>query len=1097
MTVAPAPRPPAPPEALPEMLPEALRLVLGVLPHSLVVLDETGTIVAVNARWREHAARARLIGGAGTVGDNYLGLTTDDRSGHREAGEAAAAGVREVILGWQEEYRLEYEGGEPGRLEWFLLRATRVATAGRAYVLVAHEDIGDRKRVELQLRARTQYQGLISRLGGLALAGLPLDRLFEEAVTVAALGLGVEKSAILELRPGEDAPDGRALVCCAQIGWAGLPVGLSIPAGSGAHAEYALTTGEPVVMEDVALERRFVPCPILRAARVVSGIAVIIQPGGTAFGALTVHATKARRFAAEDVAFVQAVANTLAAAVLQARAIGELRRSRQEFAAVVENSPDLIARFDRAGRHLYVNPAVAAVTGRPVTDFFGRTHEELELPAELCAASRRGLAEVFRRGEPGELEFELAGPNGTRWFHSKIVPERDANGEVATVLSIARDMTEQRWAEAALREREEHFRSLIEDGSDIILELALDGRLCYASPSAARATGYPAHSLLGRSILAIVHPEDQVVVRHGLATCVAAADPVAADPVAAEVPPAPVELRVRHADDSWHVYEANCRPRPQAAGEPTLIVNLHDLTELRRAEGQRRETALRLEATLESMGDAFYMVDRGFRVLYLNRQTEVLLGRSRTELLGRCIWELYDGLRESVFGCAFERVMATGQREEVSGYLPALERWFEARVHPSEGGLSVYFSDVTARVQAERALHEREAQLRQVQKMEAVGQLAGGIAHDFNNLLTAITTTAEMTLAELGADPATRGAMGEILGSSRRAAALTRQLLAFSRRQELQPQVLDLAQVIAEAEKMLRRLIGENIALEASYAEGSGLVKADPGQLEQVLVNLVVNARDAMSGGGRLTIATANVEVDAEEAAGRQAMQPGAYVRLTVTDTGCGMDAETQARIFEPFFTTKEVGYGTGLGLATVYGIVKQSEGYIYVESAPGAGTTFTILLPRASGTAAAYRTAARLDPAALPRGTETVLLVEDEDVVRNSVRRILTRHGYKVVEAVSGVDALRLCEARTEPIDLVITDVVMPEMGGVELYRELAARHAGLKVLFLSGYTADGIAAQLGPATPISFVEKPFEMPVLLQRVRELLAPTPTGAAA
>jgi nitrogen-specific signal transduction histidine kinase len=379
-----------------------------------------------------------------------------------------------------------------------------------------------------------------------------------------------------------------------------------------------------------------------------------------------------------------------------------------------------------------------------------------------------------------------------------------------------------------------------------------------------------------------------------------------------------------------------------------------------------------------------------------------------------------------------------------------------------------------------------EAQLRQAQKMEAVGRLAGGIAHDFNNLLTAITGYADLALSDLREGDPMRQDMEEILRAAHRAAELTRQLLAFSRQQVLAPRVLDLNEVVQSVDKMLRRLVGEDVELLSVLAPGLGHVKADPGQLEQVIVNLAVNARDAMPTGGKLTIETADAELAETRVRDLATVPAGRYVMLAITDSGTGMDEETKARIFEPFFTTKEQGKGTGLGLATVYGIVKQSGGFIWLYSEPGHGTTFKIYLPRVEGAADAL--APPVGTAEVPRGTETVLIVEDEEAVRALAKTALTRKGYRVLEAANGGEALLRCESEQAPIHLLVTDVVMPGLGGADLAQRLAPLRPDMKVLFISGY-ADRAAARHGTIQPgAAYLEKPFSLEALARKVREVL---------
>jgi CheY-like chemotaxis protein len=364
--------------------------------------------------------------------------------------------------------------------------------------------------------------------------------------------------------------------------------------------------------------------------------------------------------------------------------------------------------------------------------------------------------------------------------------------------------------------------------------------------------------------------------------------------------------------------------------------------------------------------------------------------------------------------------------------------------------------------------------------------LAGGIAHDFNNLLTVITSYSDLLLEELGTEDPRRGDVAEIRKAGASAAGLTRQLLAFSRQQVLEPRVLDMNAVVSSAETLLKRLIGEDIELVTALAPRLGAIKADPGQLEQVIVNLAVNARDAMPEGGKITIETANVDMDVAYVRDHPLARPGPYVMLSVSDTGTGMDEQTQRRIFEPFFTTKEMGKGTGLGLATVYGIVKQSGGFIWVYSELDHGTTFKVYLPRV--TEAVDAPTPRAQPKESPRGTETVLLVEDAAAVRAVSRQVLERLGYAVLEAPDGKAALHLATKHRGPIHLLLTDVVMPELGGRQLAEQLTALRPELKVLYVSGYTDDAVVRHGVLEAGIAYLQKPFTPEILGRRVREVL---------
>jgi two-component system, cell cycle sensor histidine kinase and response regulator CckA len=414
-------------------------------------------------------------------------------------------------------------------------------------------------------------------------------------------------------------------------------------------------------------------------------------------------------------------------------------------------------------------------------------------------------------------------------------------------------------------------------------------------------------------------------------------------------------------------------------------------------------------------------------------------------------------------------------KDKLARLIPAIERELrEAEVR-------------AAQHKAEAVLRETAQQLRQAQKMEAVGRLAGGVAHDFNNVLSVILICAESLLDGLDQSSPMRGDLEEIRKSGRRAAALTQQLLSFSRQQLLEPAVVDVNEALANLNAMLHRILGEDVTLVFRIADSLGRVIVDPGGLEQVVVNLAVNARDAMPGGGTLTIETANVMLDQEYANAHLGVTPGPHVMFAVTDTGTGMDKATQAHIFEPFFTTKEKGRGTGLGLSTVFGIVQKSNGSIWVYSEPGHGTTFKIYLPRVDQPVASpVRPVSKVDL----HGSETVLLVEDEDSVRNAARRILTRYGYQVIEARSPAIALDYCEHHPGVIHLLLSDVVMPGMSGPELAGRLLVTRPEMKVLCMSGYADDGMLRRVDWKPQFGFLQKPITTEVLARKLREVLEP-------
>jgi PAS domain S-box-containing protein len=520
------------------------------------------------------------------------------------------------------------------------------------------------------------------------------------------------------------------------------------------------------------------------------------------------------------------------------------------------------------------------------------------------------------------------------------------------------------------------------------------------------------------------------------------------------------------------------------------------LDDLERVQKARHEERARLAVMIDNMPAIIWTTDTDLRFTYYTGAALENFGFRADEALGKTLFQHF-GTEDPNFP------LIAAHRKALAGATLSFElewqkRSFDCYAQPLRGPQGELIGVIGVALDVTDRKHLTD-QLRQSQKMQAIGELAGGVAHDFNNLLMVVKGHAQLLLERMPNEPGLRHSAQQVENAADRAASLTRQLLAFSRKQVLQPRVLDMNDVVTGMIKMFSRVIGENIEMAFVPGAGLGRAKADPGQIEQVLLNLVVNARDAMPSGGRLTIETANVHLDRGYAAGHATVEPGPYIMLTVTDTGCGMDAETQSRIFEPFFTTKESGKGTGLGLATVYGVVKQSGGYIWVYSEVGCGTTFKIYLPQVAEEVDAPIVGQHKRGSSA--GTETVLFVEDEQSVRELVRDYLRGVGYRVIEAGDGIEALKAVATNKGPIHILITDVVMPRLSGRDLATKLSSAWPDLKVLFISGYTDDTIVRHGVLEGGVAFLQKPFNLNALAEKIREVLkgdtpAPVPIGSA-
>jgi PAS domain S-box-containing protein len=651
------------------------------------------------------------------------------------------------------------------------------------------------------------------------------------------------------------------------------------------------------------------------------------------------------------------------------------------------------------------------------------------------------------------------------------------------VLGKKRLEKERNQIEKALREREDHYRDLVENSQDLIYTHDLAGKLLSVNEVAVRLTGYPREALLQMNLTDLLAPDTRRVFSTNLKQVRVMGH-------------ASGLMQIQTAGGETRYWEYDNTLRTGGMVIPIVRGMAHDITERRRAEDALRESENKFKNIFESanVGKSITLPTGEIDV---NKAFCDLLGYTPEELRNKKWQDITppDEIdpTQRILDLFLKGEMDSARFTKRYVHKNGSFVWADvsAAICRDNEGKSLYFITTVVDITAQRLM---EDQLRQAQKMETVGQLAGGVAHDFNNMLQVIISYTELAMAKVDAELPLHKYLLEIRRAAQRSAEITGQLLAFARKQTVSPKVLDLNEAVAGTQKMIQRLIGEDINLAWMPGRDLWEVKIDPAQLDQILANLAVNARDAIGGVGKLTIETDKVVFDEAYCAIHQGFLPGEYLLLAVSDDGRGMDKETMSHIFEPFFTTKGLGKGTGLGLATVYGIVKQNNGFINVYSEPGQGTTFKVYLPRAEGAGSAERREA--EGATLRGGTETLFVVEDEAAILEIAREMLEQLGYTVLSASSPEEAIRMSEEREGSIHLLITDVVMPQMNGRELCERLGAARPGLKCLYMSGYTADVIAHRGVLEEGVSFIAKPFSLTTLSVKVREVLDAPPGNAS-
>lgn len=794
------------------------------------------------------------------------------------------------------------------------------------------------------------------------------------------------------------------------------------------------------------------------------------------------------------------------------RADAARREAERKYRLLFDNVLEGIFEFTAEGKLASANPAMARICGYPSTDELLGAVSDIERDLYADPQARRDFRNALRSRDAVEkFEAEIQRKDGTRlWTSVNVRAVRDTGQKVVSYVGCLEDIADRKRVEL---EREVTFEIIhavnVTDNLDDLLKRihtalrkVLSADNCFVAlyePTTAmfhfpffvdQFDQAPPPQQVGRSCTAYVYRTGRAMLipqktfdklaAEGEVELVGTPSPGwLGAPL--RTPGATIGvLVVQHYENENAYTQRDLEFLSSVGGQIAVAI------ERKRAEERVGESEARLRVIIEQLPAILWTVDSDLRITSALGAGLTRLGLKPSQILGKSLFDYFETSDQTILPIAAHRRAIAG--EPVTFQMEWKSGNYACHVEPFRGadgslqGAICMSLDVTDRKQLEE-------QLRQAQKMEAVGRLAGGIAHDFNNLLMVIQGYADLLTDRLkDGDPARKNAE-QIQTAAQRATSLTRQLLAFSRKQMLAPKVLNIYSVVTDMEKILRRLIGEDIQLECSSTTDLGLVKADRSQIEQVILNLAVNARDAMPQGGRLTIETANVELDSSFAHPPAVLAPGKYVMLAVTDNGCGMDAETQTHIFEPFFTTKEKGKGTGLGLATVYGIVKQSGGYVWVYSEPGRGTSFKIYLPKIVEECSTATRDRQPEGRHLPKGTETILLVEDEKGVRELTREYLEMSGYSVIDAEDGHTALELAAMHVGPIHLLMTDVVMPGISGRELADRVDRLRPGIKVLFMSGYTDQAVVHHGILENDAVLLQKPFTVTTLAAKLREILS--------
>lgn len=1040
--------------------------ILDSMDAHISVLDRDGVIIAVNRSWQQFAVDNAPIPGTEpehvSVGTNYLEICRQATNGCRQEALQVANGISAVLSGTLPKYKQEYRCDSPTMARWFSLTVTPLARK-EGGVVVTHVDITERRRIEAEIREhrdRLQMAMATSRMG-----------VWVQNLSTQKVSLSPEVYSLFGLRHF----DGTLTSIAAALHPADL---------ESAQASYRETVenGTPLALDI----RAYRPDGRLRS---ISALGMLHRDDAgqpvSVIGTVR-DVTNKRR----EAALIKGQSDILSR-IVRGEPLSEILhhlvglvetlvdgglcsifiKDPTESVLCLAAGPSLPLEYNRAVQTVPIGPAngscgTCAYLAQPVlttdiaTDPLWENYRSAALPHGL-----RACLSVPILSENTSSTATTANVLGTFAIYRTDATAFDEHvtNAMATATHLAGVAMEKEVARRRLGESEQRYRQLL-DLVPVGILMHSRGVVRFANPRFLRLAGYPEEANLeGRPVEDFVPPEEREPLRRRIEDLLdqkirlGASDGRLLRPNGESIPVSVVTTKVR------------------IDGTDSVLVAMLDRSEEQRASHL-------LHAILSSVTDAIVCTDIDGRIVMANAATERLFGYTVTELLGQNITRL------------IPEAYQANRRTETPGSLPGTPREVNPRrkdgtVFPADISIASFeingkphYTGVVRDISVRRKL---EDQLRQAQKMDAIGQLAGGIAHDFNNLLTVINGQSSRILSRLPDGDSLQEPLADILAAGERAATLTAQLLTFSRRAIIEPKILDLNQVVTGTTRMLRRLIGEDITLLTQLRASSATVKMDLGQLEQVLINLALNARDAMPQGGKLTIGTSSFETSVPSSDPDREPPPGTYVQLWVEDTGNGISDEVRQRIFEPFFTTKGVGKGSGLGLATVYGIIRQAGGYVSFDSEPGKGTTFRVLLPPQKKRASTVKPPGSPES---PTGTETILLSEDEDVVRKLVRQVLELHGYTVIDASGGTHAIERCATYARDIHLLLTDVVMPDLGGRALADEIRKHRPNIRVLYMSGYTDDAITRHGVETAVDSFIQKPFSPPTLMRKIREVL---------